>query len=46
MNKNLLKLILGAALGMVLAINGLTILTWGFWVVFFLALAMRLVGDE
>jgi len=46
MNKFAIQCILGAVMGMVLALNGLTILTWGFWVVILLALAMRLVGDE
>lgn len=46
MNRGLIQIILGGVMGMVLAINGLSILTWGFWVVILLALAMRLVGDE
>jgi hypothetical protein len=46
MNKTLIQVILGGALGCVLAVNGLTFLTWGFWVVVGLALAMRFVGDE
>ncbi len=46
MSKNVIQLILGAVMGLVLAVNGLTVLTWGFWVVFGLALCMRFVGDE
>jgi hypothetical protein len=41
-----IQFILGGALGLVLAANGLTIRTWGFWVVVLLVLAMRFVGDE
>lgn len=46
MSKFTIQCILGALMGMVLAANGLSVLTWGFWVVILLALAMRLVGDE
>ena len=46
MSKFTIQCILGGVLGMVLAANGLSILTWGFWAVILLALAMRLVGDE
>ena len=46
MNKGLIQCILGGAMGCVLAVNGITFLTWGFRVVILLALAMRLVGDE
>jgi hypothetical protein len=46
MSKNVIQALLAGALGMVLAINGITFLTWGFWVAIGLALAMRFVGDE
>lgn len=46
MNRGLIQIMLGGVMGLVLAINGLSFLTWGFWAVILLALAMRLVGDE
>jgi hypothetical protein len=46
MSKNVIQMILGGVLGLVLAINGLSILTPGFWIIIGLALAMRFVGDE
>lgn len=36
---------LGFALGIVLAANGLTILTWGFWVVMALVAALMLIDN-
>ena len=46
MSKNVIQTILGGVLGFVLVVNGMTFLTWGFWVAIGLALAMRFVGDE
>ena len=39
-------MILGGVLGLVLAMNGITFLMPGFWIIIGLALAMRFVGDE
>ena len=46
MSKNLIHALLAGALGMVLAVNGLTILTWGFWVVFIIVTVIRFLGNE
>jgi hypothetical protein len=39
-----IRIALGGLLGWVLAINGLTVLTWGFWAVFVIALAMAVAA--
>ena len=46
MSKNVIQAILGGVLGFVFVVNGMTFLTWGFWAILVLALAMRFVGDE
>jgi len=35
-----IRIVLGGLLGGILAINGLTILTWGFWAVFVLTFGL------
>lgn len=46
--KFLIRIALGGLLGGVLAINGLTILTWGFWAVFVIivGLVLSIVYDN
>lgn len=41
----MIRALLGALLGLVLAVNGITFLTWGFWAVVIIALVMAHVED-
>jgi len=41
----MIRALLGGLLGLVLAVNGLSVLSWGFWAVVIIALVMAHVED-